>query len=163
MEYLHLFSSSIEHEDAWMDLSIYNEPWVGYDTEDYHISYNHTEFDMPRVTFIDNCNSEEYAYFRNLKEHSDTPLNTEEENIIFKTKLVSHTVSGNTITFTYSTPTDDETSGCECNALIAGTAGFLTGNEIFIDNGGGTYSQSSKWKTESFEAYDPGEPFVPMT
>ena len=144
MDYLHLFSSATEHEDAWMDLDVYNEPWVSYDTESYHVSYNHTEFDMPRVSFIDNCNSKEYAYFMSLKEKSDNPSITIEENNIFKSKLVSHTVSGNTITFTYSTPTDE--AECKCNVLVYQPTGYLTGNEIFIDNGDGTYTQTNAWE-----------------
>ena len=161
MDYLHLFSSEREHANAWMDLNVYNEPWVSYDTESYHVLYNHTVFDKPRVTFINNCNSEEYAYFRTLKEKSDSPSNTEAENVIFKTYLVSHTVSGNTITFTYSTPTDDERLGlgCKCNDMVY-SSGLLTGNEIFIDNKNGTYTQSSKWKTYQPET---DQPWVPKT
>lgn len=143
MDYLHLFSSATEHKDAWMDLNVYNEPWVSYDTESYHVSYNHTEFDMPIVTFIDNCNSDEYAYFMNLKNNSNTPAVNNAESKAFNNYYVTHTTSGNTITFTKSSPTDE--MGCFKN-LGTSMIGVISGNEIFVDNGDGTYTQTAAWE-----------------
>ena len=145
MDYLHLFSSATEHEDTWMDLNVYHEPWVSYDTESYHVSYNHTVFDKPiqLVRLIDNCNSEEYAYFRNLKEHSNTPLENDAERKAFNNYYVTHTTSGNTITFTGSSPTDE--MGCFSNVGIS-IIGVISGKEIFVDNGDGTYTQTNAWE-----------------
>ena len=164
MEYLHLFENLSEHDDVYYAKDGYQEPWVAYIENDNTVTYNKSALPIEpsdkKVTFISNCNSEEYAYFRSLKEKTNSQSNTEEENVIFKTKLVSHTVSEDksTITFTYSTPTDED--GCICNDMVLTFAGYINGDEIFVDNGNGTYRQSSKWKSYKPET---DQPWVPKT
>lgn len=148
MEYLHLFKTLLEHDDAYYAKDGYQEPWVAYIENDNTVTYNKSALPIDGpiigsiITFINNCNSEEYAYFTNLKGNSNTSTVNDAERKAFNCYYVTHTISGNTITFTRSLPTDE--MGCFSNQPVS--LETISGKEIFVDNGDGTYTQTNAWE-----------------